>query len=376
MKALKWIIGIVIVIILVWIGVSSSQKGDESSETEPVRIGFVGPLSGDVANFGENARAAVQIAVEEVNASGGINGRDLEVIYEDGACSGTDAVNAVNKLVNVDNVSVVLGGTCSPETLAMAPILESAGVVGLSYCSTAPKITDAGDYIFRDVPSDLFQANFAADYLYNELGKRKAAIVYVQNDWGLGIQEAFTEAFEELGGEILLAEAHSSDSKDLRSQLTKVANSDADVLYFPAFPDSSIAGVRQTREVGVDVTLFGADAWDDPKMWEEIGAAGEGAFFVAGKTNSTDEFKAKMAEKLGSDEIIYCSNYAYDGLKLLAQVMNDVGTDSEAIKNALYEVRYEGEVSQPVIEFDQNGDPKTAVYTLKRVENGVPVVVE
>ena len=362
-----WAIGIVAVILLVLLFNAGSQS---STSKEAIKIGFTGPLTGDLANIGLNAKAAVEIAVEEVNAAGGINGRPLSVIYEDDKCAGPEGVSAANKLINVDKVPVILGSVCSPALMAFAPIAEQNKVVAFGYCATAPKISEAGDYIFRDVPSDLFQANFGAKYLYNTLGKRKAAILYVNNDWGVGLHGAFKDAFSKIGGSVVLEEGYDPASKDLRSQMAKVKNSSADVLYFAGFTDGTIAGLKQAKTLKLTQTIFGADAWDDTKIWSELGSAGDGAMFTLVNTNSSDSFKAKMLEKIGNDSIIYCSNYAYDGIKLLSQVMSKVGTDSTKIKDALYGTVYEGGVSSPKIQFDKNGDPTEANYAIKVAKNG------
>lgn len=369
-KTILWII-IAIVIIGLIIGFTRTPKVDERAmNTEPIKIGFTGPLTGDLGNIGENAKAAVEIAVEEVNSSGGINGRMLEVIYEDDKCNGADGVKAANKLINVDGVSAILGSTCSPATLSFAPIAEQAKTPVLSYCSTAPKISEAGDYIFRDVPSDLFQADYAAKYLYNNQGKRKVAIININNDWGIGLRKAFADSFKALGGEIVLEESYESTSVDLRTQMAKVKSSKADTLYFPSFTNGAISGLKQAKALGLTQTIFGADAWDDNKIWEELGTAGEGAMYTLVGTNPNESFKTKMKEKLGNDSIIYCSNYAYDGVKVLASAMSKAGTDKVAIKDELYKVRYEGGVSSPLIEFDINGDPKGAIYGINAVSNG------
>lgn len=337
---------------------------------EPVKIGFSGPLTGDLANIGLNAQAAVQVAVADVNAMGGIQGRPLEVVFEDDQCMGAKASTAVSKLINVDKVVAVLGSVCSSATLAFAPMAEQAKTVVMSYCSTSPKITSSGDYIFRDVPSDLFQADFAADYAFNKLGKKKAAIVYVNNDWGVGLRDSFETAFGKLGGKVLLAEGYAPEAKDLRAQMTKVKASEADLLYFPGFTDGTIAGLKQAQELGITATIFGADAWDDTKIWKEAGTAGDGAMFTVLGSNPSDDFKAKMKAKLGNDEIIYCSNYAYDGLRVLAQAMNTVGTDATSLKDELYKIKYEGGVSSKVVAFDGNGDPVEASYIVKKAMNG------
>src|SRR3989344_5758192 len=133
---------------------------------ENIRIGFIGPLSGDVASIGQSVKAAIELGVEEVNQAGGINGQPLEVIYEDGKCGPKDSTDAANKLINIDKVPVIIGGGCSSETLAAAPIAETSKVTLLSYCSSNPKITESGDYIFRTYPSDAFQGKVAAEKIY------------------------------------------------------------------------------------------------------------------------------------------------------------------------------------------------------------------
>lgn len=369
----KGVAGVVVVVLIVW-GLTSFSGG--AKETGPIKIGFAGPLTGDLANIGVNVKAAVEIAVEEVNEAGGINGRPIEVVYEDDQCTGAGGANVANKLINVDKVPVILGSTCSPAMLSLAPIAEQNKVVTLGYCATAPKITEAGDYIFRDVPSDLFQANYAAKYAYNTLGKKKAAIVYLNNDWGVGLKDAFTASFSSLGGEVISAEAYEPTSTDLRSQLTKVKASTADLLYFPGFTDGTIAGIKQARTLKLTQAILGADAWDDNKVWDSLGSQGDGAMYTRVKTNPNDSFRVKMKEKIGNDSIVYCSNFAYDGIKIFAQAMSEVGTDSTKIKDALYQMTYTGGVSSPTIKFDKNGDPTEAEYTIQIIRNGKAETLE
>ncbi len=365
-KAILWLV--VLVLIVGGFILYGSRGG--SATKEPIKIGFIGPLTGDLANVGQNAKAAVEIAVEEVNVAGGINGRPVEVIYEDDTCAGPEGVTAATKLVNVDKVSAILGSACSPAMLAFAPIAETAKIPTLGYCATAPTISQAGDYIFRNVPSDLFQAKFAAEHLFNTMGKKTASILYINNDWGVGLHQAFSEAFTALGGKIVSDEAYDPTSKDLRTQLSKVKAAKADVLYFAGPTDNTVVGLKQAKEAKLTQTIFGADAWDDNKIWEGLGVAGDGAMFTVVGTNSSDAFKAKMKEKVGNDSIVYCSNYAYDGIKILSQALSDVGTDGTALKDALYKASYTGGVSSTKVEFDQNGDPKESSYVIKVVKDG------
>src|SRR3989344_1481996 len=365
-KTATWMVVIVVVVL----GLVLLNKSPEK-ETGPIKIGFMGPFTGDLANIGKNAQAAVQIAEEEINAGGGILGRTLEVVYEDDQCTVAPGANAVSKLINTDKVVAILGATCSGATLAAAPVAEAAGIPMLSYCSTAPAVSDAGDYIFRNVPSDNFQATFGANYLVGK-GLKNVALVYIKNDWGLGLKDALKSALAAAGGTLVAEESYDPTSKDLRSQMTKVRDATPDAVYFVGYTDGTIAGLKQAKELGVTAPLFGADAWDDSKIWSSLGGAGEGAMYTLVGTNSSDEFKQKMQAKLGAPDLIYCSNYAYDGLKILAKSIERAGaTDGEKVKDALYKTEYAGGVSSDEIKFDANGDPTDANYSIKLIKGGV-----
>jgi len=373
----KGLVGI-IVLILVIVGLSfwASKSGQKPTEpvvppapTGPIKIGFIGPLTGDAANIGQNSKAAVEIAVEEVNASGGVNGRPLEVIYEDGQCNGKAAASAASKLIDIDKVPVILGGACSGETSSFTGLAEQAKTVVLSYCASAPALTQAGDYIFRNVPSDNFQGVFVADYIFNKLQKTKVVVLYVQSDYGVGIKDVFVTKFKELGGTIVAEEGYEQVSRDLRSQLTKIKAAKPQLLYFIGYTEASIPGLKQAAELKLNLPIFGSDAWDDNKIWTEVGAVGEGVMYSIPFSPLSDEFKAKMKAKLGSDTLTICSPNAYDGVKLLAGAMAQVGTDATAIKDAFYRASYTGGVSSPEIRFDQNGDLVGANYVVKVVKN-------
>jgi branched-chain amino acid transport system substrate-binding protein len=347
-----------------------------NKETGPIKIGFIGPLTGGVSSLGQNSKAAVEVALEEINSNGGIDGRLVEVIFEDGKCDGKAGADAASKLINIDKVSVILGGLCSSETSAFANIIETAKVPSLSYCSSAPTITSAGDYVFRNYPSDLFQGVVAADYVKNKLNKSKVAILYTKSDWGNGLADSFEKKFTEIGGTVVAKEGHEQTSRDLRTQLSKIKASNPDLIYFPGYTEQTITGLKQMSEMKISVPVFGGDNWDDPKIYKDSGLASEGIMFTAPKANSTEDFKAKMKVKVGSDDIVVCSPYAYDGLKILSQVIGKVGTDSTAIKDELYKTVFTGGISSKEISFDQNGDPKSATYSVKVVKNGKAEIVE
>ncbi|HEY4513572.1 MAG TPA: ABC transporter substrate-binding protein [Candidatus Paceibacterota bacterium] len=368
-KTGKIVLWVIVLILIVW-GIVVMNKKGPAEDALTIKIGFVGPLTGDLANMGENAQAAVGIAVEEINKAGGILGKQIEVVYEDDACTGATGANAVSKLINTDKVVAILGSACSGATLGEAPISEAAKVPQLSFCSTNPTISQAGDYIFRDVPSDLFQAKYAAEYLVKN-NKTKVALLTTKNDWGDGLNKAFTEAFAKAGGTIVMTSSFNPDAKDFRTELVKIKAANPDAVYFAGYTDGTITALKQSQELGMTAQFFGADAWDDTKIWSELGTLGNGAMYTVVGTNSSDAFKAKMKAKLGKDDLVYCSNYAYDGVKILAEAMNRANSsNSTAIKDALYKTSYTGGVGSKELSFDVNGDPTSAAYIIKIAKDG------
>lgn len=373
-KGTKIIIGVVVAIVVIagiWYGVSRKPAPAPTAK-EPIKIGAILPLTGDAAGIGQNTRAAIELATEQINNKGGIDGRNLEIIFENGMCNPKEAANAANKLVNIEAVPVIIGAACSSETLAAAPITEGGKTVLFSPCSSSPDITTAGDYVFRDYPSDDFQGEKGAEIAYNTLKAKKAAILYCLSDYCVGVEKVFKEKFKELGGTIVAEESYEQTSRDLRTQLTKIKNANPDLLYFIGYTEASIVGLKQIKELGIESKILGVDAWDDPKIPEEAREASEGIMYTIPFTPLTEEFKAAMKSKTGTEEITVCAPQAYDAVNIVAEIMKKVGTESEKIKNELYKVKdYKG--VSGTISFDENGDLATANYILKIVKEGKAV---
>ncbi|MCB9798780.1 ABC transporter substrate-binding protein [Candidatus Nomurabacteria bacterium] len=333
-------------------------KAEQSSMAEqgPIKIGFIAPISGDLASLGSDALVSAQIAVDEVNQAGGVDGRPIELVVEDGKCSAKDAPQAASKLMNVDNVQVIMA-MCSPEVVASSGMANQQKRVLISSCASAPNVTDAGDYVFRTYPSDSFQGKFAAQHAYNTLGKRKAAILSVQNDWGVGLRDVFAQTFEALGGDVVVIQEHTQDSRDMRSQISKIKEANPDIIYFPSFTEPSLVGLKQIRDLEVDVEILGGDAWSDAKLQESSYA--QGAQYVQPLSNYSESWKEKMLAR-GAGATV-CAPSAYDNVKIIADIIGSVGEDGEKIKNALYDVKgYAGVAGD--ITFDENGDITQAQY--------------
>jgi len=373
-KTISVLVGILVILVivaaglLIWLPGSETPTGAVVGTESEVLIGSIMPLTGEAAKIGEAAKQVIDLAIEEVNAQGGINGKTVKVIYEDGRCGGKEAANSANKLVNVDKVQAIVGGYCSAETIAAAPLAEAQKVVMLSPCSSAPKISQAGDFIFRNYPSDAYQGKFVAEYVFNEMGKTKAAILFTNGDWGIGIKDAFKKAFAELGGEIIEDMGFEQDTIDLRTQLSIIQNSDAEVIYAPTYSQAAAIMLKQAKELGITIPILGADAAYDSAVIESAGTAAEGFKFSVIKSGAPDEFRQKYIDRFGHDFLV-CTEQSYDAAKLVVEAIKENGNTGTGIRDFLYSVKDYNGISG-IHNFDSNGDLARAEYNLFTVKNG------
>lgn len=372
----KTVLWVVVIGLVVWGGMTLLKNGKPEvvKTNEPIRIGFIGPLVGEAASFGVVAKAAVEIAVGEVNATGGINGRQLEVIYEDGKCSASPSVSAASKLINIDKVPVIIGGLCSSETAAFAPEAMKQKVVVFSYASSAPNLSKLGKYFFRSYPSDNFQGKFAAEYVFNNLKFKKVAVLYHISDWGTGIKDVFVSRFKELGGTIVFEDGTAKEATDYRTALSKIKEAAPDLIYAPMYPDGGGVMIKQAQSLGIKVPIFGGDAWDDPKLHKDVSGNNGTILYSVSFSPISDEFKVKMKNKTGKDEVSAGTPNAYDNIKIIAQVLAKTGTNTDKIQEELRKVEYDGVSGH--ISFDENGDIKTANYIVKKIVNGTAAEVK
>ncbi len=200
---------------------------------EPFRIGVMESLTGPGETYGTVSVQAKQMAVDEINAAGGINGRMLELVVEDSKCSAQDAITAYNKLTDVDGVKIILGTSCSGAMLGAAPLAEADGVVLFSGLATNPDIAHAGDYIFRTSMNDL-QLGIDTGNVIRADGAQRLATITETTDYAEGVRRTTAEQFVSLGGEIVAEERYASDVTDFRSQLTKIVNANPDAVHVAA----------------------------------------------------------------------------------------------------------------------------------------------
>ncbi|MFH1650020.1 MAG: ABC transporter substrate-binding protein [Candidatus Woesearchaeota archaeon] len=349
-------------------GVTGNVPAETSNE--PVTIGAVLPLSGQVAAYGVSAKNSIELAVQEANANGGINGHPIKVIFEDGKCDGKAGADAANKLIGVDNVPVIIGGVCSSETLSFTSMAEQNKVVVFSPCASAPEYTNAGDYIFRDYPSDGYAGTLAAQFVEKQFGAKNAAIMYTNDDYGIGVKGAFESAFKRTGE----VESFTKGETDYRTQLARIKNNAPDVIFVVAFTGDAARIAVQAKEMQMNIPLVFTDSVAKDEFLATAGSVAEGMYVLASEAayaqSYVDSYNASFHE---APQL--CGPQSYDITNILVNTMRKVGTDSTAIKDALYNVKdYPGVAWN--ITLDQNGDLVGAAFKVLRVENGKFVTVE
>ena len=372
MKSIKWHIGFLTFLLLCVLSALLVISGCSKKEPREIRIGAVLPLTGSAAVWGQNAKMGLEIALEEVNAAGGPQGKKVKIIYEDSQSEPTKAVSALQKLISTDRVPVVIGDIASSCVLAMAPIAEKAHVVLLSPGASNPDISEAGDYIFRNWQSDALEGEVDGCFAYDRLGSRKAAIIFVSNAYGTGLKTVFKGTFERQGGKIVATEAFDQGATDVRSQLNKVASANPDLIYMPGYPPEMAITLRQAKEMGINTQFLSVQAFDDPKIIDTAKDAAEGVIFSVPKPPSPSDpivssFRKKYKTRFQTEPGV-CSDTGYDALKIIVWAMNTTGFSAQDVQQQLLKMKdFHGAAG--LTSFDENGDV-IKPFVFKKVVNG------
>jgi branched-chain amino acid transport system substrate-binding protein len=244
-----------------------------------IKIGFFGDLTGPTFNFGKSAYNGVLMAADEINQSGGINGRRIDVVIEDDKGSPEEAARLTAKLIDQDKVVAIIAGGTSGNSRAAAPKAQASHVPLISPSSTDPAVTQTGDYIFRACFVDTFQGEVMARFAVNTLKAQKAAIIFDFNSpYGRGLTDYFKLSFAKLGGRIVSEQSYAQGDADFKGQLSTIRSAEPDVIYIPGYYGDVALIVKQARMIGLTQPLLGGDGWDAPELWQLGGDALNGAF--------------------------------------------------------------------------------------------------
>ncbi len=354
-------------------------KAEDFSEmpARPIIIGGLAPLSGDSAALGESDQRAKELAVEEINTAGGVNGRSLEIVWEDGKCSSENATTATQKLLNIDQVKVILSGPCSDETIAAAALTEVARVVLLTSSSTSPEITDAGDFVYRMYPSEAVVGTMLATYSATELKSKKAAIISENTNSVQDSRKAFVQSFIDSKNNVVFDESFESGTTDFRSLLVKMRVSAPDVVYVDtASIESTTLILKQMKEFGIRVLVVANEIILDREMVAKSPMLYEGVVFSTAVFDETNEktvaFLAVYTAKYGTEPVnLFAAIAAYDSVYLLAEAMEAMdGEDPEKISTYFNDSVHDWQGLMGTFNFDDNGDAVTE-FEIRKIVKGI-----
>ena len=335
------------------------QPGSDS--LEPYVIGAMDSVSGIGESYGTVIVQAKQMAVDDINATGGINGRPLKLIIEDSKCNGQDAITAYQKLTDVDGVKIILGTTCSGAMLGAAPLAEEEGVILFSASATSPDLEDAGDYIFRTAINDANLGVDAGNTMWVD-GVRKLATINENTDYAEGLQRVSVERFKELGGTVVAEERFSPDTIDFRSQLTKLIADNPDGLLLVAqreFAGGTI--VKQARELGYDGPIYSDVVPTGTTALEISGDFSTGLKgLVPNPDLGTDQgrnFLSAFRLRFGYVTLPWFIGSAYDDVQIAAACLAQTGDDQDAdgFRDCLYDITWSGAIGDNY-SFDEKGE--------------------
>ncbi len=313
-----------------------------AAQAEALRIGALMPMTGDLQAYGESSRNGVALAIEEINAAGGVMGQSVVLEVSDTQTEPQAGVDAAQRLVSVQGVSAIVGALSSGVTIPVASSVSSVeGIPQISNASTSPVMTDLddNDFLFRTTPSDAFQGTALAAVAV-EKGVRNAAILYINNDYGEGLANAFAQAFEAAGGTVVGSSGYEPGQASYRGELNQVADGDAPLLLI-GYPENGQTILRQALEGGYFTEFFFTDGMKSPQIVENLGAQYlNGSFGTAAEarsdTDAAQHFQSSYEQAYGEVPPVPYIDTAYDAVHLVALAAVAAGsTDPVAIRDHL-----------------------------------------
>jgi branched-chain amino acid transport system substrate-binding protein len=340
---------------------------------DTIKVGEFGSLTGDNASFGISQNNGVQMAVEEINAAGGVLGKKIELTVEDNQTKQGETTTIARKLISQDHVVALVGEVASSKTLEAAPIAQEAKIPLIATAATNPKVTQTGDYVFRVCFTDDFQAVVIARFVLEKLEKKKIAFLTdVKQDYSVGLTNIAKDYLTKNGATIVKEQSYSSGDKDFRAQLTDLKSANPDVIIITGYYSEASLIAKQARQFGIKSTFVGGDGWDGSSLIPVGGKAIEGAYFsnhfsVEDSSPAVKDFVAKYKAKYNNAVPDAFAALGYDALKLLADAITRAGgTDSAKLRDAIGSTKdFPGVSGKITLGSDRNARKSAVIITIK-----------
>ena len=325
------------------LALACERKGGPGAggQTGQIVVGYYGDLTGRTSNFGQSTKRGVEMAADEINKAGGINGRQITILSEDDEGRPEKAATVVTKLINQDRVVALLGEVASGNTLAAAPKAQAANVPMISPSSTNPAVTQVGDYISRVCFIDPFQGDVMAKFAVNTLKAKTAAIMLDFNaPYSRGLTEFFEASFKKLGGTILDKQSYTQGDRDYKGQLTAIRAKNPDVIYVPGYYGEVGVISKQAKQLNIKAPMLGGDGWDSTQLWDLGGDSLNGDYIsnhysVDDPSPAIQKFVADYKARNGEVPDALAA-LGYDAMKVLADAIRRAGTtEGPQLKDAI-----------------------------------------
>jgi len=357
------------------------------SKTRPIKIGINAPITGDNPKVGEGTKFAAEMWLEDMQAAGGIKVGDtrypVELVIEDNEYKPESAVKATTKMIIEDEILVMVGPQASSQAVPAGGVADSYNTPMISPWSTNPDTTKGRPCVFRGCFLDPFQGPVVANFIKGEFGFTKAAVLYdVAADYSKGLAEEFKKAWEAINGpgSVVAYESFTTKDTDFSSQLTKIKNSSAEVIFTPQYYSEVALIVPQARDLGWDKPIVGSDSWGSADLFKLCGPACSGLYFsthyaAAGATGATKEFIDRYKAKYGyvPDDV---AALTWDSLRIIQAAIENTGNltgkieqDRKAVRDAMAKIKeFEGITGK--MTFTEEGDPIKCAVVVKITDKG------
>ena len=349
----------------------SLSQSNKLRAAEPIKIGEYASLTGKEAAYGDTSHKGTLLAIEEINARGGVLGRKLELITEDNQSKQGESATVVKKLISRDKVVAILGEVASIRSLEAAPVIQNAKIPMIAPSSVNSRITEVGDYIFRVCFVDSFQGNVLAKFVREKLKVHRVAILTsVSNAYSVGMTSIFKTRFLAEGGTVVAEQKYSEGDKDFRAQLTAVKAAGADAIFASGYYTEAALICVQARQLGLNLPIFGGDGWDAPPLLEIGGAAMEGTYFSThyspdNPSPEVQNFNQRYLARWGARPDAWAA-LGYDSAMVLADAMARAGSAEPAkIRDALAATRdFPAVTGRITIDAKRNASKTAVILTI------------
>ena len=325
---------------------AEGNKDADKSQEEAIKLGFLGATTGDVANYGIPGKKGMEMAIDDLNAQGGILGKKVEGVYEDNKGENSEIALIATKYITRDKVVAMVGDPCTGLTKVAADIAQKNKVVIFSAGATGTGVVEIGDYVFRNTLLDQFAVPSVVDWMMNSKGWKKFAIITsLNNGYSTALTPVFQEAIKAKGGKIVIEDTINNGETDFTAQITKLKNTGADVLVFTGYYREAALLQNEAKKQGLDITLLGGDGLyghDLIKLGKD--AVEEKVIYYCGFSSDqpspeTDAFIKKYVEKYKEQPDMFSAQY-YDAIMILAKAMTDAkSTDPSVFKDELAKLK-------------------------------------